>query len=196
MTTIRVLKQPWSTLIAERAARGHPPLFFILQKAILGDATHSDTTYRVISVLFGAASLVVLYLYLSCHVKTLQTWLVMLPFLASCSQLLVVQMARSYALYQFLVLSSLYLMTCGNRNKISPHIALFLLASLATLTHSSSLLTLSTLVATVVLCYPQRWTLAVATTAGFVPYMSFSSFFRDQAKFSEHTALAPPLETI
>lgn len=128
-------KAPYITLL-QGLDKVHPPLYYILLKTtvlILGD---SDLSLRLLSVLFGLTSIVIMYYFTKDIFDIKTARITSILYATSYFLIYYAQEARSYTLLISLSLLSVYLFyKCLNKNKITYWVLYSLVSILAIYTH-------------------------------------------------------------
>jgi len=141
--TFRSTAATWSEMLRQRAAAGHPPAFFVLEKAWVGALGHSVFAHRSLAALFGALSLGLTYALARQFVHRQASFWIALCLLAAPAQLTICQIARSYTMTQAWVCLVMLLAVAPLHRSAVQATVVSIAAAIAFYTHNAALIALA-----------------------------------------------------
>ncbi len=189
--TIRATSLPWQEMIRERAAQGHPPLFFLLEKAWISVAGTSEMGTRSLPMLCGLASLLLTYVIVRGEVERRAACLACGLLALGATQLLICQLARSYALLQLLMTAQTALVLSSRPPAAWRMAAAALLSAAALYTHGAALVAIPAHLAASAVALPEKWRQILAAAAGCLLYVPFWLAFREVQEIEDHLNWVP-----
>lgn len=168
-----------SELVSTRADAGHPPLFFLLEKWISDALGISIPALRILPLIAGGGTVCLTYLLLQRCFSNAISAIGSLAFAVAPAQLLICQMARSYSLLQLSVLGLATIsLSCTKPSRLILTLT-FLLSSFAVYVHSSSLIWLPILGASLMLIDVRHWLTVLSILTGLLSYLPFWYFYQN-----------------
>jgi hypothetical protein len=190
--TIRTVARPWYDLIQERASKGHPPLFFLTQKAWTRLAGHGEVADRALAMLCGLGTVLLTYRMARHEVGRSWASLAAVALALAGTQLLIVQLARSYALLQLLVTANAALVVAGGKPSAWRMAAAAALCAAAMFTHGSAMIAIPAQLAATLVAWPSRWAYVAAGAGGCLAYVPFWLAFPTIDNVETHLDWVPP----
>ncbi|MEX2175805.1 MAG: glycosyltransferase family 39 protein [Pirellulaceae bacterium] len=189
--TIHAVELSWSELIAERASRGHPPLFFLLEKMWIALAGSGETAYRSLPMIFGLGSVLLTYVIARRETDRRTACFASLLLVATATQLMICQLARSYTLLQMLVTCQAALILSKRPPTARIWLAYALLTAAALYTHGAALVAVPCQLLATAVALPKKWRFVVSGILGAALYVPFLYFFPRLEDIEFHVAWAP-----
>lgn len=185
--TIKAVRLPWREMVVERAIKGHPPLFFVLEKVWTSNLPQNELSYRSLPAFFALATIWLTYIIVKLKAGTVPATFSTLLVLTSGSQLLVNQLARSYTLLQLLMVAQLFILIISPKHPRTIHLASFgILVFLALATHGSALVSVPALLLAAILVNSEWWQFTAAGAVAAVSYLCMSSSLAGLTSVSSH----------
>jgi hypothetical protein len=172
--TINAIKLPWIEMIQERAIQGHPPLFFVLEKAWMSFLPESEISCRALPALFGVGTLVLTYCIALRHAGGAAAALSSILVAASGTQCLTCHLARSYTLLQLLLTANMALVLSPEKPSWRRLIGSSLLCFAAMATHGSAFIAVPVQLLSTLLVEPKKSRIVIAMGIGFLTYCAMT----------------------
>ncbi len=189
--TIRAVELGVPELIRQRASSGHPPLFFLLEKGWVAALGTSEAGTRSLPMLCGLGSLLLTYWIVRREAGRPAAALACGLLACGAAQLMICQLARSYALLQLLVTAQTALILSRQQASAWRLVASALLSAAALYTHGAALVALPAQFAAAAVALPGKWRQLSAAVAGCLLYAPFWLAFRDVGEVEEHLNWVP-----
>jgi hypothetical protein len=191
--TVSALEMPWLSMVRERAARGHPPLFFLLEKLI--PVPDNKEWYlvllRLIPACFGLANVVLAFM-IARAVSGFNTALIIATAVAIApAQQFICHIARSYSMTTFFELLVIYALLAGCAWRINERwrLALIVLAgTMASLSHTSAVVSGGALGVAHFVVFPRAWKVTLAILAGHLIGFSYTALAVGLGNVGHHIA--------
>jgi hypothetical protein len=197
--TLHAIQRPVKNLIYERAFKGHPPCFFLLEKATCYLLGEKEWQLRMLPFCFGVASLVVI-LGIADQVSLSSTSFLACGAIAFSPFLMILsQLARSYTLALTLQLILILLLLRDSATESRQHswmrgLSILICSTGAVLVHSSAYLSLTAVVIACLLSGIGKSRLWIWVMFGLAIGLVFVAYFpRVLVDAPRHVAWAPPV---
>jgi hypothetical protein len=190
--TINAVSRSWGDLVHERASKGHPPLFFLAEKAWVGPLGHSEVADRSLPMLCGLGTVLLVYVIVRREASRWAACVASVLLMLCATQLLIVQLARSYAMLQLLATAHAALIVAGGKITAWRLVMSAGLCAAAMFTHGSAMIAIPVQLAAAAVALPARWRFIVSGGAGCLAYLPFWLAFPSLDNVETHLDWVPP----
>jgi hypothetical protein len=171
--TIHAVELPVPELIRRRASSGHPPLFFLLEKAWVAALGTSEAGTRSLPLLCGLGTLLLTYWIVRREAGRPAAAVACGLLGCGATQLMICQLARSYTLLQLLLTAQTALLLSRQPASAWRLVLSAALTAGALFTHGAALVAVPAQMAAAGVALPRQWRYLLSAAAGSLLYGAF-----------------------